>query len=106
MKINIANNRCFNLTVEDTEFVINTYIKPAYPHHEFIVKKSGSTESIYITVKYENTQTSIRLSSHPNYFSKYNYISPNTKIRKIVGIIVNAIDTMHKKYLDEILSNI
>lgn len=106
MKIKVVNNRCFTLSVEDTEFVLNTYIKPLYPDHNFMVKKSNSTNSIYIFIEYEGQRTSVRLSNHPNSYLKYHYISPNTKVVKIVRIIVNSIQLMHDKHLSKILNEI
>ena len=107
MKIKVSCNRVFELSVKDTEYIINTYIKPVYPDHIFCVKKSNSTESVYIFIQYEKKQKSIRLSSHPgNNNLIYHYISPNTKVQKVVNIIVNSITALHKNYLMDILNDI
>ena len=106
MKIKVVKNRRFTLSVEDTEFVLDNYIRHAYPDYTFSVKKSLSTESIYIYVNYCDMATKIRLSNHPNSFLKYHYISPNTRINKIIRIIVNSIQVMHDRHLNEILEDI
>lgn len=106
MKVKIINNRPFDLSVEDTENIINTYIKPEFPDHQFSVKQT-STESIYVYIKYNECFTAVRLSRHPskkNYV--YHYISPHTKISKIVSILRNSINHMHENNLKKILDNL
>ena len=104
MKIKVVNNRHFKLTVEDTEFVLNQYIRPNYSYHDFMVKKSEKTNSIYIYVFYDNKRYTIRLSDHPHEFLRYNHITPSTKIHKVVAIFVHEIKLMHDKYLRDVLS--
>lgn len=108
MKIKVVKNRHFKFTPEDTEFIINTYIRPAYPDHSFEVQKSQTSESIYIHIYYLDKTKTIRLSSHAkkNMAIKYHYVSPNTRIQKIVGIFVNSITQMHDKMLDDILADL
>lgn len=108
MKIKVIKNRRFKLTPEDTIYVIDTYIRPAFPDHSFEVRKSQTSNSIYIDITYFDAKKKIRLSDHPNTKVQltYHYVSPNTRIQKIIAIFVNSINQMHNKILDDILDDL
>ncbi len=104
MKINAAN-KVFILSLENTNKLIEQYIAPAYPECKFETRQSEYSNSIYIKVEYEDVYTIIRLSDHPPINPvKFNYISPRTKLHKVIGIFVRDIENIKKYKLYQLLN--
>ena len=106
MKILVKNPQKYELSVDATEKLLDQYIRPKFNDCSFLVKQSANTNSIYIKVIGDNAERIIRLSDHPNGKFIYHYISRNTKTSKVVAIIVNSVEAMKLKRLDNILENL
>lgn len=96
----------FKLTIEETEKVLNSYIKPYYKDITYTVRKSDVSDSIYVDFYKNGVRRSVRLSDHPIKTMRYNYISKRTRYSKVVSIFINAIKGFDRsdilKYFDKI----
>lgn len=104
MKIDIPSNSTFILSLENTDRLIEKYIKPRYPECKFEIRQSEQSNSIYIKIEYEGVVTTLRLSDHPpKTVVKYCYVSPHTKTQKVVGMLVGNIEKIKKVRLYQLL---
>lgn len=86
----------FKLTIEETEKVLNSYIKPYYKDITYNVRKSDISNSIYVDFYKDGIRKGVRLSDHPIDTMKYNYISKRTRYKKVVSIFRNALKCFDK----------
>ena len=96
----------FKLTVDETNKVLNTYIKPYYKDISYTVRQSDVSKSIYVDFYKNGVRKGVRLSDHPINTMRYNYISKRTRYNKIVSIFKNAIKSFERhdimQYFDKL----
>lgn len=100
-------DKYFKLTIEDTENVIKTFIKPKCNYN---IRKSPISNSIYIIFYGSVGEKIVRLSDHEAGHLEYNYIGKSTRVKKVVAIIEKALKDLntlcvHRKLSECKLSN-
>lgn len=108
LDISKIKRRIFHLTVEDTQALLDKYIKPNFPDITYSVTHSKTTESIYIDFRSHGERAQARLSTHPpkNPNSRYHYISFRTRVPKVVRICVNTIKVLRARIVDQNLKKV
>lgn len=94
-------NKYFTLNIEETNKVLNTYIKPYYKDITYVVRKSEISNSIYVDFYKDGVRKGVRLSDHPINTMRYNYISKRTRYKKVVSIFKNALKSFKHQSIDD-----
>ena len=97
----------FNMDVNNVQKLVDVYFIPAYPGCVFNVKKSESTNSIYISVEYSGDKTELRLSDHDsrNHVQASRLICEYTTNKDVARFLRQAIDDLMMDRLYNFLDN-